>query len=89
MRCEGSAVKAHPLSRRRTTPPTPMHNSYTSFVRVHGRYEEEGRGWNARERTIVARTKQYLERSFTVKVQVEALEAVLVQRMWMGISGES
>ena len=40
-------------------------------------YEEEGRGWNARERTIIARTKQYLERSFSVKVQVEALETLL------------
>ena len=40
-------------------------------------YEEEGRGWNARERTMIARTKQYLERSFSVKVQVEALETLL------------
>ena len=40
-------------------------------------YEEEGRRWNARERTIIARTKQYLERSFSVKVQVEALETLL------------
>ena len=39
MRYEGSAVKAHPLSRRRMTPPTPMQNSYTSHVRDHGRYE--------------------------------------------------
>ena len=52
------------------TPPTPMQNSCTPFVRDHGRYEEEGRGWNARERTIIARIKQYLERSFSVKVQV-------------------
>ena len=41
------------------------------------RYEEEGRGRNARERTIIARTKQFLERSRSVKVQVEALEASL------------
>ena len=36
--------------------------------------EEDG---NARGRTIIAGTKQYLERSFSVKVQVEALEALL------------
>ena len=46
-------------------------------MRDHGRYEEEGRGWNARKRTIIARTKQFLERSFSVKVQVGALEALL------------
>ena len=70
-------MKALPLSRRRMTPPTPIQHSYTSFVRDHGRYEQEGRGWNARERTIIARLKQYPERSFSVKVQVEALEALL------------
>ena len=46
-------------------------------MRDHGRYEEEGRGWNARERTIIERTKQFWERSVSVKVQVEALEALL------------
>ena len=45
-------------------------------MRDHGRFEEEGRGWNARERTIIARTKQYLERSFSVKVRVEELEGL-------------
>ena len=54
-----------------------MQNLNTSFVRDHGRYEEEGRGSNARERTIIVRTKQHLERSFSVKVQVEALEDLL------------
>ena len=74
---EGSPVKAPPFSRIRMTPPTPMQNSYTSFVRGQGRYEEEGRGWNARERTIIARIKQYLEKSFSVKVQFEASEDLL------------
>ena len=77
MRYEGSPVIALPLSRRRMRPPTLVQNSYISFVRDHGRYEEEERGWNARERTIIARTKQFLERSRSVKVQVEALEALL------------
>ena len=62
MRYEGLPVKAHPLSRRRMTPPTPVQNSNTSFEREQGSYEEEGRGWNARERTIIARTKQFLEK---------------------------
>ena len=88
MRYEGSLVKAHPLSRRRMTPPTPMHNSYTSFVRDHGRYEEERRGWSARERTIIARTKQFLERGCIVKVRVEELEDCWVQKMLSWISGE-
>ena len=73
MRYEGSPVKALPFSRRRMTPATLMQNSFSSCVRDHGRYEEGGRGWNARERTIIARIKQYLE-SFSVEVQVEALE---------------
>ena len=55
-----------------------MQNSYTSYMWDHRRYKDEGRGSNARERTIIARTKQYLERSFSVKVQVEeVLEALL------------
>ena len=77
MRYEGSPVMAPPLSRRRMTPPTPMQNSYTCFVRDHGRYKEEGKGWDARERTIIARTKQFLERSYSVKVRVEELKGFL------------
>ena len=76
MRYEGPPVKAPPITRTRMTPPTPMQNSYTSFERKKGSYEEEGRGWNARERTIIARTEQFLERSHSVKVRVEELEGV-------------
>ena len=43
MRYEGLPVIARPLSGRKMTPPTPVQNSYTSFVRDHGRCEE-GRG---------------------------------------------
>ena len=70
-RYEGSPVKALPLPRRRMTPPTPMQNSYTSFEREQGSYEEARREWNARERTIIPRTKQSLERSYSVKMRVE------------------
>ena len=90
MRYEGSPVKAHPLLRRRMTPPAPMQYSYTSFMRDHGRYEEEGRGWTARERTTIARIKQYLERSFSVKVQVlKHWKVCWDQMMWRWTSGES
>ena len=77
MRYEVSQVKASPITRRRMTPPAPMQNSYTSSEREQGCNEEEGRGWNARERTNIARMKQYLERSFSVKVRVEELEGLL------------
>ena len=73
-RKRGSPVKAPPHSRRRMTPPTPVH----LLCEDQGRYEEEGRGWNARERTIIARSKQLLERSYSVKVRVEELEGFLV-----------
>ena len=33
--------------------------------------------WSARERTIIARTKQHLERSYSVKVRVEELAELL------------
>ena len=33
--------------------------------------------WSARERTILARTKQYLEESYSVQVEVEELEDLL------------
>ena len=59
------------------TPPTPLQNSYASFEEEQGRYEMEGWEWNAKERTLIARTKQLLERSCSVKVQVEELEDLL------------
>ena len=77
MRYESSQVQAPQMSRRKMMPPTPLQNSYTSSEREQVRYEEEGRGWNARERAIIKRTKQYLERSFSVKVRVEELEGLL------------
>ena len=41
-----------------------------------GRFEVEDQMWSARERTIIARIKQYLEK-VTVKVEVEELEDLL------------
>ena len=33
--------------------------------------------WNARDRTVIARTKQYLEESKSLKEEVEELESLL------------
>ena len=48
-----------------------------SFEGEQGSYEVEGQGWSARERTFIARTKQYLEESYSVKVKVEELGGLL------------
>ena len=61
MRYEGSPVKAPSFSRKRMTPPTPMQYSYASFEGKQGSNEDEGRGWNVRERTIIARTNFWKE----------------------------
>ena len=37
------------------------------------RFEVEDQMWSARERTIIARTKQYLEGSYSMKVEVGEL----------------
>ena len=51
MRYEGSPVKAPLHSRRRVTPPSPVQNSYTSFVRDHteGMKKKEEDGMRERE----------------------------------------
>ena len=78
MRYERTQVKAPPLSRRRRMrPPTPLQNSNSSFGEEQGRFEVEDQMWSARERTIIARTKQYLEDSHGIKVEVEELETLL------------
>ena len=58
MRYEGSTEITLPLSRRRMTPPTPVQQFVYLLCEDHGRYVEGGREWNARERTIIAKTKQ-------------------------------
>ena len=42
-----------------------------------GHFEVEDQTWSARERTVVARTEQYLEESQSLKVEVEELESLL------------
>ena len=84
MRYASSQVKASPLSRRRLVPPTPLQNSYPSFEEEQGHSEVEDQIWSARDRTVIARTKQYLEVSQNMKVDIiEELESLL------GPDGES
>ena len=77
MRFEEPQVKAHPLSRRRMRPPTPLQNSYSSFEEEQERFEAEDQLWSARDKTDIARTKQYVEESESLKVEVEQLESLL------------
>ena len=70
-------MKAPPLSRRRMIPPTPLQNSYSSFEEEQGHFEVEDQMWSARDRTIIAKTKQYLEESESLKVEIEELESLL------------
>ena len=69
-------MKAPPLSRRRMMPPTHCKNSYSSFKEEQGHFEVEDKTWSARDRTVIARTKQYLEKSKSLKMEVE-LESLL------------
>ena len=70
-------MKAPPLSRRRTMPPTPLQNSDSSFQEEQEHLVVEDHMWSARERTIIARTKKYLDESYSLKVEVEELEDLL------------
>ena len=77
MRHESSQVNAPPLSRRRMMPPEPLQNSYSSFEEEQGHFEVEDQIWSARDRTVTARTKRYLEVSQNIKVEIEELESLL------------
>ena len=58
---EEPQVKAPSISRRRMMPPTPLQNSYASLVEEQGNFEVEGQ-WSARDRVVIAKTKQHLEK---------------------------
>ena len=77
MRLEGPHVKAPPPSRRRTMPPKPLQNSYSSLEEEQEQFEVEDQIRSARDRTAIARTKQHLEESKSLKVEVEELESLL------------
>ena len=54
-------------------PLTPLQNSNGAFEEEQGLHGVEDQVWSAKETTIIARTKQYLERSYRVKMEVEEL----------------
>ena len=58
-------------------PPTPLQNSNDTFEEEQGCFVVEDQMWSARERTIIARVKQYLEESYSVKVEIEEKEDLL------------
>ena len=58
-------------------PRTPLQNSNDTFEEEQGRSVVEDQMRNAKERTIIARTKQNLEESYSVKVEVEEWEDLL------------
>ena len=70
MRYESTQVKALALSRRRTRLPMPSQNSNSSLGEEQVRFEVEDQMWSARERTIIARPKQYFEERKNVKVDI-------------------
>ena len=57
--------------------PTPLQNSYSSFEEEQGHFEVEDQICSARDRTVIARTKQNVEESKSLKVEVEELESLL------------
>ena len=58
-------------------PPTPLQSSHSWHEERQRHVEVEEQIWNAPDRTVVAKTKQYLEESDSVTVEVEELESLL------------
>ena len=65
-------------------PLTLLQNSYSSFEEEQGKFEVEDRMWSARDRAIIAKTEQYLEKSESIKVEIEELEYLLGPRTTPG-----
>ena len=58
-------------------PPTPLQTSNSSFEEEQGHFEVEDQMWSAKDSTIIEKTKEYLEASQRLKVEVEELESLL------------
>ena len=58
-------------------PSTPQQSSHSSVEERQWHIEVEDQTWNARDRTVIARMEQYLEKSDSMKAQVEELESLL------------
>ena len=79
MRYEGSPLKAPPPFRRRMMPPTPQQSSSTSIEEMQWQtgMEEQGSSWSARERTVIARMENYLNKSDDMKLEIEELDLLM------------
>ena len=91
---EGTRVKAPPASRK-IMPPPPQQSSHSWIEAMQwqievedqesGGYEKEFEGqhrWNARDRTVTTVIAKYLNKSESIKVEIEELESCLVQKTW-------
>ena len=58
-------------------PPTPLQSSHTSYEERQWQIEVEDQILDARDRTVSARTKQYLEKGDGMKVEVEESQSLL------------
>ena len=60
MSYEGTPVKAPPVIRRKMMLPTPQQSSYSSIEAMQWQteMEDQGSGWNARDRTVIAKMEQ-------------------------------
>ena len=58
-------------------PPTPLQSSHSSYEERQWQIEVWDQNCNARDRTVIARTKQYVEESGSMEVEVEELESLL------------
>ena len=90
MNYDGTPVKAPPASRWKIVPPTPQQSLQPSMEAMQLQMEVEDQencsygmehggehGWTARDRVVIARMEQYLDKSDSLKVEVEEVELVL------------
>ena len=85
MYCDGTPVKAPPASRRKIMPPTPQQSPQPSIEAMQLKMEVEDQEfvckgeywWTACDRVVIARMEQYLDRSESMKLEIEELELVI------------
>ena len=65
----GSSAKAFPPSRRRMMPLTPFQRSHSLYEERQRQIEVEDQIWSARDRTVIAQIKQYLEENYSMRVE--------------------
>ena len=60
-------------------PPSPQQSSYPSIEarQWQTEMEDQGIGWNARDRTVIAKLEKYLNESDCLKLEIEELELLL------------